>query len=186
MLAHQSKASRTITNRDLESFERQRVASEEAYEQKLKERGLPPLAVLRAEAAAEADEFWQELVERRAEAEAKERDAQLQAQLAALNTQLNLIQTRLNEGTGVWPDSFPVFGGIPLFDSIGHSRFNRVRFRVPTGFPIGGGFASFNLPSADPFHFRGRRNIFVAPGTHVRGRGRVHSGGNRHGGRRSR
>ena len=182
-IAPQSKASRTVTNRDLESFERQRVASEQAYEEKLKERGLPPLAVLRAQAAAEADKFWQELAQKRAEAEARERDAQLQAQLAALNAQLNLIQTRLNEGSGVWPDGFPIFGGIPFFDSFGHSKFNRVRFRVPTGFPIGGGFASFNLPSADGFRFHGRRNIFVAPGTRIRGR--VHFGGHRRGGRRS-
>ncbi len=179
----QTKAPRSITNRDLESFERQRVVSEQAYEQKLKEMGLPPLAVLRAQAAADADRLWQELAQRRAEAEAKERDAQLQAQLAALNAQLNLIQTRLNEGSGVWPDGFPVFGAIPLFDSFGHSKFNRVRFRVPTGFPIGGGFASFNLPTAAPSHFRGRRNIFVAPGTQVRGR--VHFGNRRGGGRRS-
>jgi len=177
-----SKASRTITNRDLESFERERVASERAYEEKLKERGLPPLVELRAQAAAESDRLWQELAQRRAEAEARERNAQLQAQLAALNAQLSLIQTRLNDGSGVWPDGFPILGGIPFFDSFGNSRFNRVRFRVPTGMPIGGGFASFNLPSADPFPFRGRRSIFVAPGTQIRGR--VHFGGTRHGGRR--
>jgi hypothetical protein len=176
------KASRTVTNRDLESFARQRVASEREYDQKLKDMGLPPLAELRAQAAAESDRFWQELAQRRAEAEAKERDAQLQTQLAALNAQLNLIQARLNEGSGFWPDSFPLLGGIPFFDTFGHSRFNRVRFSVPTGFPIGGGFASFNFPSANPFPFHGRRNIFVAPGTQIRGR--VHFGGNRHGGRR--
>ena len=175
----QTKASRTITNRDLESFERERVASERAYDQKLKEQGLPPLVELRAQAAAESDRLWHELAQRRAEAEARERDAQLQAQLASLNAQLSLIQTRLNDGS---PDGFPILGGIPFFDSFGNSGFNRVRFRVPTGMPIGGGFASFNLPSADPFPFRGRRNIFVAPGTQIRGR--VHFGSNRHGGRR--
>ena len=178
----QSKASRTVTNQDLESFERQRVASERAYDQKLKDIGLPPLVELRAQAAADADRFWQELAQKRAEEEAKERDARLQAQLAALNAQLSLIQTRLNDGSGVWPDGFPIFGGVPFFDSFGHSGFNRVRFNVPTGFPIGGGFASFNLPSVNPFAFHGRRNIFVAPGTQIRGR--VHFGGNRHGGGR--
>jgi hypothetical protein len=178
----QTKASRTVTNRDLESFERQRVASERAYDQKLNDMGLPPLAELRAQGAAESERLWQELAQRRAEAEAKERDAQLQAQLAALNAQLNLIQIRLNEGSGIWPDGFPILGGIPFFDSFGHSRFNRVRFNVPTGFPIGGGFASFNLPSVFPSPFRGRRNIFVAPGTRIRGR--IHFGGHRRGGGR--
>lgn len=178
----QAKASRSITNRDLESFERQREASERAYDEKLREKGLAPLAVLRAQAAADADRFWQGLAQKRAEAEARERDAQLQAQLAALNAQLNVIQTRLNEGSGVWPDGFPLIGGIPFFDSFGHSKFNRVRFRVPTGMPIGGGFASFHLPSVFPSNFHGRRNIFVAPGTRIRGR--VHFGGNRRGGGR--
>lgn len=177
------QASRSITNKDLESFEREREASERAYEEKLKEKGLPPLAVLRAQAAADADRFWQELAQKRAEAEARERDAQLQAQLAALNAQLNLIQSRLNEGSGVWPDGFPIVGGFPFFDSFGNSKFNRVRFRVPTGVLIGGGFASFNLPSVFPSNFHGRRNIFVAPGTRIRGR--IHfGGGNRRGGGR--
>ena len=178
----QPKASRSITNRDLETFERQREASERAYDEKLKEKGLPPLTVLRAQAALDADRFWQELAQKRAEAEARERDAQLQAQLAALNAQLNLIQTRLNEGSGVWPDGFPIVGGLPFFDSFGHSKFNRVRFRVLTGMPIGGGFASFHLPSVFPSNFHGRRNIFVAPGTRIRGR--VHFGGHRRGGGR--
>ena len=181
----QAKASRSITNRDLESFERQREASERAYDEKLKEKGLPPLAVLRAQAAADADRFWQELAQKRAEAEARERDAQLQAQLAALNAQLNLMQIRLNEGSGVWPDGFPIVGGIPFFDSFGHSKFNRVRFRVPTGMPIGGGFASFHLPSVFPSNFHGRRNIFVAPGTRIRGRVHFGGGNRRGGGRRS-
>lgn len=178
----QAKASRSITNRDLESFERQREATERAYDEKLKGKGLPPLAVLRAQAAADAERFWQELAQKRAEAEARERDAQLQAQLAALNAQLSIMQTRLNEGSGVWPDGFPIVGGFPFFDSFGHSGFNRVRFRVPTGMPIGGGFASFNLPSVFPSNFHRRRSIFVAPGTQIRGR--VHFGGNRRGGGR--
>ena len=62
------KASRSITNVDLQSFQRSRVASERAYDQRLKDQGLPPLAVLRAQAAADAEQLWQESSRKRAEA----------------------------------------------------------------------------------------------------------------------
>lgn len=180
----QPKAARTITNRDLESFERQRVESERAYDQKLRDMGLPPLAEMRAQVAAEADRLYQELAQRRAEAEAKEQAAQIHAQLAALNAQLNLIQTRLNDPSMVWPAGFPIFGGLPFFDSFGHSRANKSLFRVQPGIPIGGGFGSMHVPFfSTPRH----RGIFVAPGTRVHGR--IRFGGHRrggHGGRRSR
>ena len=70
--AREYKASHSVTNRDLESFRRVRLESERAYEQRLKEQGLPPLAVLRAQAAAEATRVSQELSRQRAEAEANE------------------------------------------------------------------------------------------------------------------
>lgn len=177
----QPKAARTITNRDLESFERQRMESERAYDQKLREMGLPPLAEIRAQAAAEADRLYQELAQKRADAEAREQAAQIQAQLAVLNAQLNLIQARLNDPSMVWPAGFPIFGGLPFFDSFAHSRVNKKLFRVPHGIPIGGAFGSLHVPF---FSSPARRNIFVAPGTQVHRRMRF--GGHRHGGRRSR
>lgn len=181
----QTKAARTITNRDLESFERQRVDSERAYDQKLRDMGLPPLAEMRAQAAADADRLYQELAQRRAEAEAKEQAAQIQAQLAALNAQLNLIQARLNDPSMPWSAGFPIFGGLPFFDSFAHSRVNKSLFRVQPGIPIGGAFGSMHVPF---FSFPRHRGIFVAPGTRIHGRIRFggHRHGGRHGGRRSR
>ncbi|MGH9971436.1 MAG: hypothetical protein ACREBG_27080 [Pyrinomonadaceae bacterium] len=172
-------AQRSVTNRDLESHARIRLESEQKYEQRLKDQGLPPLAVLRAQAAADADRFWQELERKRAEAEANERAAQLQAQLAALSAQLNSLQLQSNQLSAVAPAAFTVFDGFPGFGSFGRSRVNPALFGVPFGVPIGGGFGTFHVPFFNS-HFPGfRRSVFVAPGTHIRGR--VHFGGRPHG-----
>ncbi len=168
--ARESNASRSITNRELESFQRLRLASERAYEQRLKDRGLPPLAVLRAQAAEDAKRFSQELAQKRAEAEANERAAQLQAQVAALSAQLDYLQSGSREPSSVFPEAFTVYGGVPFFG--GRSRVNPALFRVPFGLPIGGAFGSFNVAFGSPSRFHGfRRNIIVAPGTRIGGRG---------------
>jgi hypothetical protein len=168
----ETKSLRSLTNRELEPFARVRLESERAYEQKLKEIGLPPLAVLRAQAAAEAERFWQEMARKRAEAEANERAIELQAQMAALSAKLNYVQARIGEVSYISSGDFTVLGGFPLFSSFGRSRVNPALFRVPFGLPVGGAFGSFNVPLGLPTHFRGlRRNVFVAPGTQVRGRG---------------
>lgn len=169
------KATRTITNRDLQSFQRSRVASERVYEQRLKDQGLPPLAVLRAQAAAEADQLAQESARKRAELEANERVSQLQAQISALNAQLNYLQSRSGEFSSVYPDAFTFYGGVPFFG--GRSRVNHNLFRVPFGLPVGGAFGTFNVPFGGSLGFHGfRRNIIVAPGTRTGGRG-GHRGG---------
>jgi len=185
--ARETKASRTITNLDLESFKHVRLKSEHAYDQRLKEQGLPPLAVLRAQAAADAKRFSQELAQQRAEAEASERALQLQAQIAALNAQLNYLQSHSGEVSPVSPDAYAFYGGVPFFG--GRSRVNPALFRVPFGAPIGGAFGSFNvsLGASSRFHGFGR-NIIRAPGTRFGGRGGSRGGqhGGSHGGPRSR
>lgn len=172
-------AQRTITNRDLESHARIRRESEQKYEERLKEQGLPPLAVIRAQAAEDAERFWEELSRKRAEAEANERAAQLQAQIAALNARLNQLQSLNSDPSFVSPAAFTVFDGFSSFGGFGHSRVNPAFWRVPFGVPIGGGFGSLHVPFFSP-HFRGlRRSVFVAPGTHIRVGGRF--GGRGHG-----
>jgi len=178
----ESKASRSVTNLDLQPFQRLRLESERAYEQRLKDQGLPPLAVLRAQAAADAERVWQELARKRAEAEADERASQLQAQIAALNTQLNYLQSRSADLSSVSSEAFTFYGGVPFFG--GRSRVNRALFRVPFGLPVGGAFGSFNVPIGSHARFPGfRRNIIIAPGTRFGGRGGPRGG---HGRPRSR
>ena len=172
--ARESKASRSVTNRELESFQRLRLESERAYEQRLKDQGLPPLAVLRAQAAADSDRFWRELARKHAETEANERASQLQAQIAALRAQLNYLQSRSGDLSSVSPGAFTVYGGAPFFG--GHSAVNPALFRVPFGLPIGGAFGTFNVPFGSASRFHGRRNIIVAPGTRIGGRIRFRGG----------
>jgi len=168
------KASRSITNVELQSFQQSRLASERAYDQRLKSQGLPPLAVLRAQAAADAEQLWLESTHKRAELEASEKASQLQAQIAALSAQLNDLQSRSAELSSVSPDVYTVYGGVPFFG--GRSRVNRSLFRVPFGLPIGGAFGSFNATLGSRSRFDGfRRNIIVAPGR-VGGRGGFRGG----------
>ena len=178
----QPKASRSVTNRELASFQRLRLDSERAYEQRLARQGLPPLAVLRARGAAEDERFWQESERKRAEAEANERISELQEQIAALSAQLDYLQFRSTELPSVSPDAFndysnsPLFGGPPVYDP-GFSQ-------GPFGYPIGGASDTYNGPF-DPHSYRfpsSRRNTVVGPGTRIGGRG----GSSVRGGSRSR
>lgn len=165
------KALRSVTNRQLDPFARVRQQSERAYDERRRELGLPPLEISRARAAAEAERFWQELKQKRAEAEANERAYELQAQIAALTAQLNFIQARIADLSSVSSGAFTVFGGVPFFSSFGRSKVNPALFGTPFGLPIGGAFGTFHVPSGLPTHFHGGRNVFVAPGAHVGGRG---------------
>jgi len=158
-------ASRTITNRQLEHFARSRQESDRAYAQKRKEMGLPPLEVSRAQAAAETDRFWQELQKKRAQAEADARNAELQAQIEALNVQLNELRVRMSQTPSFSTIPLPVYGGWPIFDrfgSLGDPLFLR-RFGLPA-------FSNFNAPFGVRRDFHGRRpGVFVAPAVPVWG-----------------
>lgn len=168
------KATRTITNRDLEPYERARVKSEATWEKRQKELGLPSLEETRREAArreAALDEF---LAKKRLEEDANqlhELEAKSFAEMAA-----RMNATAYQGGQDYWPTGIGsvengVFGPFdPRF------RFGRgFPFRVNQGSPCG-----FN-PSAScllthPFSlfnqgsFPARRTIFVAPTTIVGGR----------------
>lgn len=178
----QSRASRSVTNRELQSFQRLRLDSERAYEQRLARQGLPPLAVLRAKAAADDERFWQDSERKRAEAEANERILELQEQIAALSAQLDYLQFRSADLSSVPPDALTDYSNSPLFGS--PSVFDPGYSHGPFGYPIGGVSGTYNGPfDPDSYQFpRSRRNRVVAPGTRVGGRG----GFSRRGGFRSR
>jgi hypothetical protein len=183
--AREPKASRSVTNRELQSFARLRLDSERAYEQRLRAQGLPPLAVLRAQAAADAERLSQDLARKRAEAEAIERASRLEAQIADLSAQLDYLQSRSGELPPVSPDAFTVYGDDPFIG--GRSVVNPGLFEVPFGLPDRGAFGRFNVPygtlgrfnvpygSASRFHGL-RRNTIVAPGTRFSGRGGFRGG----------
>lgn len=158
------KATRTITNRDLEPHERARVRSEASWEKRRKELGLPSLEETRREAArreAALDEF---LARKRLEEETnrREREAELRAERAA-----RVNATNYQGGQYYWPTAIlPVEGVFPS-----HSRF---RQGSPCGFNpspsclLNHPFSLFNQGA-----FPARRAIIVAPRTIVRGGGFV-------------
>ena len=168
------KATRTITNRDLEPYERARVSSEVTWNKRQKELGLPSLEETRREAArreAALDEF---LAKKRLEQEAnrqRELEAQLFAEMAA---RMNATAYQGGQYYGPTGSAFFDTGGFGPFDS---------RFRFGRGFPLGvnqGSPCGFN-PSAScllthPFSlfnqgsFPARRTIFGVPRTMVGGR----------------
>lgn len=181
------KATRTITNRDLEPHERARLESEATWEKRRKELGLPSLEETRREAArreAALDEF---LRQKRLEQEANRRrelEAKLFAEMAA-----RMNATAYQGGQHYWPTGNAFFdsGVFGPFDP--SFRFGRgFPFRVNQGSPCG-----FNPSAAcllsHPFSlfnqgsFPARRMIFGAPRTTVgghRGRGVFGRPGRRH------
>jgi len=181
------KATRTITNRDLEPYERARLRSEATWEKRRKELGLPSLEETRREAArreAALDEF---LAKKRLEEDANhwhELEAKLFAEMAA-----GMNATAYQGGQDYWPT------GNVLLDNGVFGPFDP-RFRFGRGFPFGvnqGSPCGFNASASclltHPFSlfnqgsFPARRTIFVAPRTIVgghRGGGVFVSPGRRH------
>ena len=154
------KATRTITNRDLEPYERARVRSEAAWEKRQKELGLPSLEETRRELArreAALDEF---LARKRLEEELirRERAAELRAEMAA-----RMSATYYQGGQYYWPTDFlPVNGVFPS-----HSRF---RQGSPCGFnPSPSCLLSHPFSLFNQGAFPARRTVIAAPKTIVGG-----------------
>lgn len=148
------KATRTITNRELEPYERARVRSEAAWEKRQKELGLPSLEETRRELArreAALDEF---LARKRLEEELirRERAAELRAEVAA-RMSANYYQGEQY----YWPTAFlPVNGIFPS-----HSRF---RQGSPCGFnPSPSCLLSHPFSLFNQGAFPRRRTIIAAP-----------------------
>lgn len=149
-----SIATRTITNRDLESSVRRRRESELAYEIRRKQLGLPTLEESRRQAAALPDLRGTEL-ERKLVAEKESEDywraraSALRTETAALDAELSYLRARLDEistrtGTG---SSFSASIFLPLI----------------SGGNVGG---SHSFPRAA----MRRPNVFGTPGTPMSGR----------------
>ena len=123
------KASRTLTNRDLATVRQRRIASEQAYESRRTELGLPTVEETRnrqeAEGAALRAQFREESVAKaREESYWRGRARELRTEIATVDTQINYLRGRvseLNESslnnrswvTGVyplWPNNRPWSG----------------------------------------------------------------------------
>lgn len=148
-------ARKTITNRDLESATRRRIASEQAYEKRAKELGLPPLDESRKQAAAASAMAQSELhehlaVEKQLEEYWRGRANDLRTEMVALDAEIRYIRTRLEEVSYPgWGGSFATATSIIPFISFGN---------------VGrGSFGNVGRGRHFPGHGGQRPGVFVAP-----------------------
>ena len=163
-------AKRTITNRDLEATMRRRRESEKAYDNRLKQLGLPPLAESRRQAAIESEALDEELAGRRAakqQAESywRERATALRTEMAALDAEIAWIRGRLDEGPFGSSNELARSSVTSVIPFISFDNFGR---------------RSYGNYGDGRFRSRGRRqDVFIAPGQGSASTGRAILGGGR-------
>ena len=96
------RATRTVTNSDLASVRQRRIASEQAYEARRKELGLPTVEETRKRQDEEGAVLRQQLREKsaamvREETYWRERARDLRREIATVDTQINYLRGRLTE-----------------------------------------------------------------------------------------
>jgi hypothetical protein len=124
-------ARRTITNRDLEEAARRRRESERAYENRIKELGLPSLEESRSRAAASSELIQSELEqkrfsERESESYWRARASALRTEIAALDAEIDFIRMKLEEvSSPTWTSggSFTSVVSVLPFINFGGRRF---------------------------------------------------------------
>ena len=148
-------ARKTITNRDLEPATRRRVASEQAYEKRVRELGLPPLEESRkqaevAEAMAQSELRERLAVEKQSEEYWRERAGALRTEIAALDAEIGYVRGRLDDFPNPgWGGSFTTATSIVPFISFGN---------------VGrGSFGNFGGGRHFPGHRGNRPGVFTAP-----------------------
>jgi hypothetical protein len=127
----QSRAQRSITNRDLEGYRRARIESELAYEKRRQELGLPSAQQRRLEFAALEERTRNQLLSMRSEDQSAEqywrsRASALRSEEATTQAQINYVRERLEEIA-----SAQSFGGIPTLNSFGNGPF--LNFPIQNG-----------------------------------------------------
>jgi hypothetical protein len=143
-------ARKTITNRDLEATARRRVASEQAYEKRTKELGLPSLEESRKQAEAASAIAQSELrervaAERESESYWRERAAAFRAEMSAVDAEISYIRARLDEvPSSSWNGSFTTVTSLPFlsFGRVGgreHFRGHRGNRPSVYSAPVGTG-----------------------------------------------
>ena len=158
-----SRSANTVTNQDLETYRKARVANEELYEKRRKELGLPSLEEARQSTLATGDRAQVQLLNLREEDERsavywRNRAANLRADLADVSARINMVQARLNElplnysfgaFTTVAPLPFVPFGTVHSLRPPQFINARSIGVRPGFGATIGFGTA---FPQARPFH----------------------------------
>ena len=161
-------AERSITNNDLEKYRRARVESENEYESRRQELGLPSMEERRREVAAIEDRTLEQVRNMRAQEEAywRSRADALRAEAAANEARMGALRQAPVEVPWAYP-----FGGFPAF-----GPFDNVGFGITAG-PFGrfrrfqsSPFDNFLSTPITPFPripFTGRRNVFTPRGVRI-------------------
>lgn len=171
------RAQRSVTNHDLEVYRRAREQSEQDYEKRRKELGLPSKEERRQEAAEIQDRTREQLLSMRAQEESEEqywrsRATPLRTDMAAARAQIDFLRRRIDEIAAA--NSFGLSSATP-FGTVG-TPFGTFPFQ--TGISsgvfgpslIGGGFVGSPFGFNTRFGFNSRfgsgffrRPRFVAP-----------------------
>jgi hypothetical protein len=156
-VASSTKATRTLTNRDLESYARVRRESAQIYEQRRKELGLPTVQESQQRQLAESESLRQDLATSRMAESEKEsywrgRASDLRSEIAAVDAEIGFVRSRLDELAVSQPTSYTVINNaFPL--SIGsrgrYRQYSNVNPNV-FGFP-GGVIASTPRYRRNPY-----------------------------------
>jgi hypothetical protein len=155
-------AQRSITNADLEKFRQARVASENEYETRRRELGLPSMEERRREVAEIEDRTLEYVRNKRAQEEAywHSRAEALRAEAAANEARNGAM--RQNPAEVPWAYPFGGFSAFGPFDNFGFGittgpfgRFDRFR---PSPFD---GFLATPITPFPRVPFTGRRNVFT-------------------------
>ena len=130
---------RELTREDIESARRARAKSEQDYERRRVELGLPSLEETRRRTEEETRRLGEisrqaQADEAQAESYWRARSSELRTEMAALDAQINYVRARIVE-TPEYPASIGAYGFISNVAAFPHSRLPVARFPVVTGNP---------------------------------------------------
>ena len=135
------QATKTVTNSDLAAIRQRRLESEQAYEKRRLQLGLPTVAETRMRQQEEERNFRSELRDRAAATSREEsfwrgRARELRLEIATVDNQLNYVRARLteiNESSRVTGSVTQVYPNWPNYDP--WARNGRLRRRIPQTTP---------------------------------------------------
>jgi hypothetical protein len=158
----QTRAARSITNKDLESYRKTRVENERAYDEQRRELGLPSAEERRREVAEIEDRTLEQVRRMRAQEEDYWR-----VRAEAARAEMAAQEARSGSRQDVpWSySSFGGFSGFGPFDSFGFTDGRFGRFRRFQSSPFDGFLATPITPF--PTFSNGRRPVFRAPGVRI-------------------
>jgi hypothetical protein len=157
-----ARAVKTLTNIDLDAVRQRRVESEQAYEARRKQLGLPTVAETRQRQEVESAELRAQIREdsfnkRQEESYWRGRARQLRTEIAALDTQINYLRGRVTELNQSSLNNQSIITGIyPIWPNnrpwLGNGQWGNYPNGYPNIYPNGypNGYPNWRLPGYRP------------------------------------